>query len=286
MAQAMARGLINSGRYPSQNLMASCPKTDAGLLEECKKLGINTTHDNTQVARENDVLILAVKPMHVSKVSSEIAPIFRRDHLLISIALGITIRYIEQLLPSKSRVVRVMPNTPAVVGAGASAYSMGSACQDGDSEIVHDLFSCVGYAVEVPEIHLDPVTGLSGSGPSYGFSIIEGLADGGVKLGLPRELSLKLAAMSLYGAAKMYLETGEHPAILKEAVQSPGGSTIYGIHELEKGGMRGLLINAVEAASERSRRTGEAALPQNRTRDAKEEDEDNDDEAEEDKESN
>ncbi|CAK5063654.1 unnamed protein product [Meloidogyne enterolobii] len=217
MAQALARGLINSGRYPSQNLMASCPK----------KLGINTTHDNSQVARENDVVILAVKPTIVSKVAS-----------------GITIRYIEQLLPSKSRIVRVMPNTPVVVGAGASAYSMG------DSQIVQDLLSTVGYAVELPEIHIDPVTGLSGSGPSYG---------------LPRDLSMKLAAMTLYGAAKMFLETGEHPAILKEAIQSPGGSTIFGMHELEKGGLRGLLINAVEAGAERSRHMGQTSLPHSRT---------------------
>jgi pyrroline-5-carboxylate reductase len=265
MAQALARGLINSGRYPSTNLMASCPKTDISLLEECRKLGITTTHDNSQVARENDVVILAVKPTIVSKVASEIAPAIRRDHLLISIALGITIRYIEQLLPSKSRIVRVMPNTPVVVGAGASAYSMGSACQDGDSQIVQDLFSTVGYAVELPEIHIDPVTGLSGSGPSYGFAIIEGLSDGGVKLGLPRDLSTKLAAMTLYGAAKMFLETGEHPAVLKEAIQSPGGSTIFGMHELEKGGLRGLLINAVEAGAERSRHMGQTSLPHSRT---------------------
>uniref|UniRef100_A0A915LKB8 pyrroline-5-carboxylate reductase n=1 Tax=Meloidogyne javanica TaxID=6303 RepID=A0A915LKB8_MELJA len=223
------------------------------------KLGINTTHDNSQVARENDVVILAVKPTIVSKVASEIAPAIRRDHLLISIALGITIRYIEQLLPSKSRIVRVMPNTPVVVGAGASAFSMG------DSQIVQDLLSTVGYAVELPEIHIDPVTGLSGSGPSYGFAIIEGLSDGGVKLGLPRDLSMKLAAMTLYGAAKMFLETGEHPAILKEAIQSPGGSTIFGMHELEKGGLRGLLINAVEAGAERSRHMGQTSLPHSRT---------------------
>jgi len=261
MAQALARGLINSGRYPSSDLMASCPKVDVKLLDQCKKLGINTTHDNAEIARENDVIFVAVKPQHVSKVSSEIAPIFRRDHLLVSIALGITIRYIEQLLPTKSRVVRVMPNTPVVVGAGASAYSMGSACQDGDSKTVQDLLSTVGFAVEVPEVHLDPVTGLSGSGPSYVCSMIEGMADGGVKLGLPRDLAIQLAAHCFYGAAKMVLETGEHPAILKEAVQSPGGSTIYGMHELERGGMRGLLINAVEAASDRSRSTGKSLLP-------------------------
>ena len=276
MAQALARGLINSGRYKADNIIASSPKTDVHLLEECKALGINTTFDNTEVSHNSDVLFVAVKPQHVSKVASEVAPTFRREQLLVSIALGITIRYIETLLPTKSRVVRVMPNTPAVVGAGASAYSMGSACLDGDSKVVHDLLSTVGFAVEVPEIHIDPVTGLSGSGPSYVscstcntfsyfpfqmFAVIEGLADGGVKMGLPRDLSIKLASHCLLGAAKMVLETGEHPAILKEAVQSPGGSSAYGIHELERGGMRALLTNAVESASIRAKTIGDQLLP-------------------------
>uniref|UniRef100_A0A1I8BK47 Pyrroline-5-carboxylate reductase n=1 Tax=Meloidogyne hapla TaxID=6305 RepID=A0A1I8BK47_MELHA len=131
------------------------------------------------------------------------------------------------------------------IGAGKMAQALG------DSQIVQDLLSTVGYAVELPEIHIDPVTGLSGSGPSYG---------------LPRDLSMKLAAMTLYGAAKMFLETGEHPAILKEAIQSPGGSTIFGMHELEKGGLRGLLINAVEAGAERSRHMGQTSLQHNRTK--------------------
>uniref|UniRef100_A0AC34Q9U2 Pyrroline-5-carboxylate reductase n=1 Tax=Panagrolaimus sp. JU765 TaxID=591449 RepID=A0AC34Q9U2_9BILA len=266
MAQAMARGLLNSGRYKAENIMASSPKNDAHLLDECKSLGIHTTHDNTEVSHNSDVLVIAVKPQHVSKVASEVAPTFRREQLLVSIALGITIRYIETLLPNKSRVVRVMPNTPAVVGAGASAYSMGSACLDGDSKLVQDLLSTVGYAVEVPEVHIDPVTGLSGSGPSYMFAVIEGLADGGVKMGLPRDLSIKLAAYSLLGAAKMVLETGEHPAILKEAVQSPGGSSAYGIHELERGGMRALLTSAVESASIRAKTIGEQLLPRSSIR--------------------
>ncbi|KAE9547837.1 hypothetical protein FO519_008949 [Halicephalobus sp. NKZ332] len=261
MAQALARGLINSGRYKADNIIASSPKTDGHLLEECKSLGIHTTFDNTEVSHNSDVLVVAVKPQHVSKVTSEVAPTFRREQLLVSIALGITIRYIETLLPTKSRVVRVMPNTPAVVGAGASAYSMGSACLDGDSKLVHDLLSTVGFAVEVPEIHIDPVTGLSGSGPSYMFAVIEGLADGGVKMGLPRDLSIKLASYSLLGAAKMVLETGEHPAILKEAVQSPGGSSAFGIHELERGGMRALLTSAVESASIRAKTIGDQLLP-------------------------
>ncbi|KAK5986008.1 Pyrroline-5-carboxylate reductase, partial [Trichostrongylus colubriformis] len=171
-------------------------------------LGLQTTHDNTEVIHKSDVVFIAVKPHHVSKVTSEIAPILNREQLVVSIALGITIRNIESLLPSKSRVVRVMPNTPAVVRAGASAFAVGSACRDGDAELVKDLLSTVGFAVEVPEVHIDSVTGLSGSGPSYMFAVIEGLADGGVKVGLPRDLALKLAAHTLYGAAKMVLETG------------------------------------------------------------------------------
>ncbi|CAI4227413.1 unnamed protein product [Auanema sp. JU1783] len=263
MAQALARGLINSGRIEAGNIIASSPKQDVQLLEQCKVLGLQTTHDNTEVVHKSDVVFLAVKPPHVSKVASEIAPILNREQLVVSIALGITIRNIESLLPSKSRVVRVMPNTPAVVRAGASAYAMGSACRDGDGDLVKDLLSTVGYAVEVPEIHIDPVTGLSGSGPSYMFAVIEGLADGGVKVGLPRDLAMKLAAYTLLGAAKMVLETGTHPAQLKDDVQSPGGSSVYGMHKLENGGLKGILMDAVEAATERSRRTGDKNI-QNR----------------------
>ncbi|CAB3400304.1 unnamed protein product [Caenorhabditis bovis] len=261
MAQALARGLINSGRITAENIIASSPKSDFALLEQCKHLGLNTTYDNSEVVQKSDVIFLAVKPVHVTKVTSEIAPALSREQLVVSIALGITIRNIESLLPSKSRVVRVMPNTPAVVRAGASAFAMGSACRDGDSDTVKDLLSTVGYAVEVPEVLVDPVTGLSGSGPSYMFAAIEGLADGGVKVGLPRDLALKLAAHTLYGAAKMVLETGIHPAQLKDDVQSPAGSSVYGMHKLESGGLKGILMDAVEAATNRSRATGDKALP-------------------------
>ncbi|CAI5454517.1 unnamed protein product [Caenorhabditis angaria] len=167
MAQALARGLVNSGRITAENIIASSPKRDVKFLDECKALGLNTTHENAEVVQKSDVIFLAVKPVHVSKVTSEIAPALSREQLVVSIALGITIRNIESLLPTKSRVVRVMPNTPSVVRAGASAFAMGSACRDGDSELVKELLSTVGFSVEVPEILIDPVTGLSGSGPSY-----------------------------------------------------------------------------------------------------------------------
>ncbi|VDM58731.1 unnamed protein product [Angiostrongylus costaricensis] len=238
---------IISGKIIPENIIASSPKQDISFLNDCKVLGLQTTHDNTEVVHKSDVVFLAVKPPLVNKVASEIAPILSRERLVVSIALGITIRNIESLLPSKSRVVRVMPNTPAVVRAGASAFAMGSACRDGDADIVRELLSTVGFAVEVPEVHIDPVTGLSGSGPSYMgerlfgifslltfqmFAVIEGLADGGV-----------------------------HPAQLKDDVQSPGGSSIYGMHKLESGGLKGILMDAVEAATRRSRATGDQALP-------------------------
>ncbi|XGW22681.1 hypothetical protein V3C99_005133 [Haemonchus contortus] len=260
MAQALARGLINSRRINAKDIIASSPKQDIALLNECKKLGLLTTHDNSEVVHNSDVVFFAVKPPHVSKVAAEIAPSLTREQLVVSIALGITIRNIETLLPPKSRVIRVMPNTPVVVRAGASAFAVGSACRDGDADLVKDLLSTVGFAVEVPEAYVDPVTGLSGSGPSYMFAVIEGLADGGVKAGLPRDLALKLAAHTLYGAAKMVLETGTHPAKLKDDVQSPGGSSVYGMHKLESGGLKGILMDAVEAATNRSRATGDSSL--------------------------
>uniref|UniRef100_A0AC35UH67 Pyrroline-5-carboxylate reductase n=1 Tax=Rhabditophanes sp. KR3021 TaxID=114890 RepID=A0AC35UH67_9BILA len=256
MAQALAKGLVTSGRYAAENITASCPKKDIKMLEECKVLGINTTFDNSEVVHNSDVVFIAVKPNYVSQVASEIAPVFERNHLLVSIALGITIRNIENLLPTKSRVVRVIPNTPCLVGAGASAYSMGSACYDGDSSLVHDLLSTVGYAVEVNETLINPTTSVASSGVAFMLAVIEGLADGGVKMGMPRDLAIKLAATTMFGASKMVLETDEHPAILKDAVQSPGGSSIFGMHELEKGNLKGIIISAVEAACNRSEAVG------------------------------
>lgn len=260
MAQALCRGLINSGRINAENIIASSPKVDEELLKQIKKLGVLTTTDNIEVAHKSDVVFIATKPPAVSKVASEMASSINKDKLVVSIAMGVTIRNIESLLPTKSRVVRVMPNTPAVVRSAVSAYSVGSACREGDSDLVKDLLSTVGFALEVPEVLMDPVTGLSGCGPAYVFTIIEGLADGGVKMGMPRDLSIKMVAHTLIGAAKMVLEGDKHPAELRDDVQSPGGSSIYGSHKLETGGLKGLLIDAVEAASLRSRATGDKAV--------------------------
>ena len=159
-------------------------------------------------------------------------------------------------LSSETRIVRVMPNTPTLVGAGAAGYSAGPAATAEDLATTQKLFASVGIAYQVPESQLDGLTGLSGSGPAFVYVIIEALADAGVRVGLPRETALKLAAQTVLGGAKMVLETGEHPAALKDAVASPGGTTIAGLHALERGALRGTLMNAVEAAANRAAELG------------------------------
>jgi len=177
--------------------------------------------------------------------------------LLVSIAAGVPLETFRQSLGSGRRLVRVMPNTPALVGSGASAFALGGTATEDDAKLVEEMLSTVGIAVQVPENLLDAVTGLSGSGPAYGYQIIEALSDGGVRAGLQRASATKLAAQTLLGAARMVLETGEHPGALKDAVTSPGGTTIAGLYALETGGLRGILMDAVATAAERSRKLGE-----------------------------
>jgi pyrroline-5-carboxylate reductase len=181
----------------------------------------------------------------------------KERHLLVSIAAGVTLAKMEANLPAGIRIIRVMPNTPALVGASASAFALGKTATPDDGQIVSTLFSAVGVAFQVKESLLDAVTGLSGSGPAYVYMIIEALSDGGVAAGLPRDIATKLAAQTVLGGAKMVLETGLHPGTLKDMVTSPGGTTIEGIHELEKGSLRAALINAVRAATEKSKRLGQ-----------------------------
>ena len=176
---------------------------------------------------------------------------------MISIAAGVPLARIETHLPPGSRVIRVMPNTPALVGASASAYALGKDAQPGDGVLEQKLLSAVGVAYQVKESLLDAVTGLSGSGPAYVFMIIEALSDGGVAAGLPRDIATKLAAQTLLGSAKLLLETGLHPGALKDMVTSPGGTTIEGLHELEKAGLNAALISAVRAATEKSKKLGQ-----------------------------
>ncbi|XP_054707082.1 pyrroline-5-carboxylate reductase 2-like [Uloborus diversus] len=256
MAQALARGIIAGGLTPPEKIICSCPRTDVVLLEQMRKLGCRTTSDNGSVADDCRVLLLAVKPPVVPRVLKDVSPFITPQHLVISVAMGITTKFIEQALPPKTRVIRVMPNTPSLVREGAAVFSLGSSTVEGDAVTANQIFSSVGTSDQIEENLLDAVTGLSGSGPAYAYMAIEALADGGVKMGIRRDLALKLAAQCLLGAAKMVLETGQHPGSLKDDVCSPGGTSIQAVHKLEEKGFRSALISAVEAATLRSKEAG------------------------------
>ena len=257
MANALAKAFVSAGLATPQRVLASDPVEGAREVF-AKEVGAKATGSNAEVLNFAKVLVLAVKPDHVNEVLKEAQQHFTDEHLLISIAAGVPIGKIAAALAlPKARIIRVMPNTPALVGASASAYALGEGARKEDGELAKRLLSAVGVAFEVKEPLLDAVTGLSGSGPAYIYLVIEALSDGGVAAGLPREVATQLAAQTVLGSAKMVLETGKHPGALKDMVTSPGGTTIEGLHELEKGGLRAALINAVRAATEKSRKLGQ-----------------------------
>jgi pyrroline-5-carboxylate reductase len=256
MATALAQGFIRAGLFAADRVMASDP-SESARSSFAKETGAATARLNEEVLGFAQILMLAVKPDQVAGVLAEIRNHFLPQHLLMSIAAGIPLSKLESALGENPRVIRVMPNTPALVGASATAFALGKGALAQDGELAHRLFAAVGVAFQVKESLLDAVTGLSGSGPAYVYLIIEALSDGGVAAGLPREVATKLAAQTVFGGAKMVLETGLHPGALKDLVASPGGTTIEGLHELEKGGLRGTLLTAVRAASEKSRRLGQ-----------------------------
>jgi pyrroline-5-carboxylate reductase len=256
MATALARGFVQAGIVDAKQVIASDP-IQASREIFATEVGGKGLDSNIEVVKRAKAIILAVKPDQVAGVLSEIKSTFTADHLLISIAAGVPLSRLEAGLGSNARVVRVMPNTPALVGASASAFALGKACEAKDGELALKLLSSVGVAYQVKETLLDAVTGLSGSGPAYVYQFIEALSDGGVAAGLPRDISTKLAAQTVLGAAKMVLETGQHPGALKDQVTSPGGTTIEGLHELEKGKLRGTVMSAVRAATEKSKRLGQ-----------------------------
>jgi pyrroline-5-carboxylate reductase len=210
---------------------------------------------NRELVQKSDVIFLAVKPQNMADVVTDIGGTLGVKKLVVSIAAGVTIARLAEGLRTQ-RVIRVMPNTPALVGQGAAAYTLGPAATADDGLLVGQLLAAVGVAVKVDEKLLDVVTGLSGSGPAFVYVMIEALADGGVRMGLPRETALTLAAQTVRGAAQMVLTSGEHPAALKDKVASPGGTTIAGLAALEDRGFRGTLIGAVEAATRRSQELG------------------------------
>jgi len=253
MAEALINGLISSKLFKSEQiLIADIVKKRVDYIKSTYKVSIAS--DNKQLSKESDIIVLSVKPNHISKVVSEIKAAITSKKILISIAAGIPSTLISKLLKKKSKIVRVMPNTPALVLAGASVLYCNENVTAQEKERVKEIFQSVGIAYTVEdEGLLDPVTGLSGSGPAYVSIFIEALADGGVKMGLPRDMAHKLAAQTVYGTAKMIMEGDDHPAQFKDKVSSPGGTTIEGIHHLEKGGFRSSTISAVEAATRRSK---------------------------------
>jgi pyrroline-5-carboxylate reductase len=257
MATALARGFIRAKLVTARQLIAG-DISEPACAAFAKEVGARTTAYNPDVVKFADVLVLAVKPDQVAGVLAEIRETFTEKHLLLSIAAGVSLAKLEAGLGAGARLIRVMPNTPALVGASASAFAPGKSALPVDVELAQKLLSAVGVAFPVKEPLLDAVTGLSGSGPAYVYQFIEALSDGGVAAGLPRDIATKLAAQTVLGAAKMVLETGQHPGALKDMVTSPGGTTIEGLHELEKGKLRGIVMSAVRAAAEKSKKLGQA----------------------------
>lgn len=255
MAEALIKGMLSAGVAKAEQMFVTDISSEK-LTHLANTYGVAAKKNNREAVGQAAVVILCVKPQIIDVVLEEIAPEVDKSKLIISIAAGITISRIEKVLSKGSRIVRVMPNTPALVLAGAAAIAAGTHATQTDMTVAQEIFGAVGRAVVVEEKLMDAVTGLSGSGPAYVFTIIEALSDAGVKAGIPRALSLELAAQTVFGAAKMVVETKEHPGKLRDMVTSPGGTTIAGLHELENGRLRAVLMNAVEAATARSRELG------------------------------
>jgi pyrroline-5-carboxylate reductase len=257
MGRALAGGLVSAG-IDASALSGSDPAPESRVSFE-RELGIQTAESNAELVANSDVVVLAVKPGTVTGVLRQLSGDDDLTRpLWISIAAGISIASMEAALPAGARVIRAMPNTPALVGAGATAYCANAAANADDLAAAAALFTAVGYAWCAPtEPLLDAVTGLSGSGPAYVFLILEALADAGVRVGLPRDAAYQLAFQTVYGASKLVLESGKHPAALKDQVTSPGGTTIAGLERLEAGGVRAAIYEAVASATARSRELSE-----------------------------
>ena len=255
MGEALIRGLLGTGLVPAELLSATDVRAER-TSQLATQFKITAHSDNLRLVREADVVILAVKPQIMATVLGEIAPAVTAQHLLISIAAGVATATIRAALGKDARIIRVMPNAPALVLRGATAIARGRGLAPDDLATAEAIFGAVGRAVVLDEELMDAVTGLSGSGPAYVAIVIEALADGGVRMGLDRATALTLATQTVLGAAQLLAETGMHPGALKDMVSSPGGTTIAGIAALEEGGIRTTLIGAVERATQRSRELG------------------------------
>jgi pyrroline-5-carboxylate reductase len=255
MAEAILTGLLHGGKFtPTQFIASDIVQARREYLT--RTYALTTTGSNREAAAGAQVIILAVEPQVLDEVLTDIAPAVGPSQLIVSVAAGYPIARIARHLPGIRRIVRAMPNSPSAIREGATALAYDATLSEQDSDTARGLFEPIGKVVAVAERLMDVVTGLSGSGPAYVFVMIEALADGGVKMGLPRETAQLLAAQTVAGAARLVIESHEHPGVLKDRVASPGGTTIAGLHELERGRVRGTLIAAVEAAAKRSAELG------------------------------
>lgn len=251
MAEALIKGLIASGVPATKLMVAELQAERRDYLQQT--YGVVVSADSAQVVEQNALIILAVKPQGLEQALLPVADLFTQDKCLISILAGVATTKLEAMVGDSVPVIRVMPNTPALIGAGAAGISAGRHATGACMELACDLFRCVGLVEVVQESLLDAVTGLSGSGPAYVYMMIEALADGGVLEGLPRATALMLAAQTVAGTAQMVLESKEHPAVLRDRVCSPAGTTIAAVQTLERNGLRSALIDAVQTATRRSR---------------------------------
>ena len=258
MAEALLKGLLRAG-MPNARVTATVKRAERkAQLEAAHQVSV--VYDNAVAAKGADTVVLCAKPQAMRALVNQIAASINPQKLVISIAAGVPIEALERALPKGARVVRAMPNTPCLVGAGATAIARGEHATEADLALATKVFAAVGTTETVEEGLIDAATGLSGSGPAYIFLIIEALSDAGVKVGLSRAISTRLAAQTVYGSARLLIETGVHPGALKDQVTSPGGTAIAGLHTLEAGGLRTTLIDAVEAATRRAKELGETFL--------------------------
>jgi len=252
LGEAIITGLIDTGLVKKSQFIATAAHNER--LEQLQtRLGVETTLSNGEAVRKSAIVLLCVKPQTVQEVLRQVSDDLTSQHLLISVAASVTTRYIEDLIPQAVPVIRVMPNTPCLIKKGMSAIAVGKHANATHVRQAQKIFDAIGRSLIVDEKHMDAVTGLSASGPAFVYIIIESFVDAGVKVGLPRETATQLAAQMVLGASSMVLETGEHPAKLKDIVTTPAGCTIDGILELEEGGLRVTLIKAVVRATQRAR---------------------------------
>jgi len=248
---ALCRGLLRARVFSPKQII--CADIDEQKLAELEReTEVNVTTSNKEAAESAEAVLLSVKPNMMDTVLAEIAPVLSTDQLVISVAAGVTLQRVQDQLPEGMPVIRAMPNTPCLIGLGATGFGLGEHARPKDADLARCIFGAVGEVVEVPEKLLDSVTGLSGSGPAYIYLMIEAMMDAGVSVGLAREAALLLSAQTALGAAKMVLETGKHPAQLRDMVTTPGGTTIAGLTSMERARFRATVIDAVQAATKRS----------------------------------